>query len=106
MITAKTIIQIVLFCIVSLESSASAADLAEREGFEPPSRKAGSGFQDRRNRPLCHLSSLLEGNELMPNAAKQCARARTTAARRSSHAPSTWQPGYSSIQSSHPAQFS
>ena len=30
--------------------------LAEREGFEPPDRKPVNGFQDRRIRPLCHLS--------------------------------------------------
>lgn len=29
--------------------------LAEREGFEPPGLTP-NGFQDRRNRPLCHLS--------------------------------------------------
>jgi hypothetical protein len=30
--------------------------LAEREGFEPPEDKALNGFQDRRFRPLSHLS--------------------------------------------------
>lgn len=29
---------------------------AEREGFEPPEPLGSTGFQDRRNRPLCHLS--------------------------------------------------
>jgi hypothetical protein len=30
--------------------------MAEREGFEPPVRETDNGFQDRRIRPLCHLS--------------------------------------------------
>ena len=30
--------------------------LAEREGFEPPEPVRFNGFQDRRIRPLCHLS--------------------------------------------------
>src|ERR1051325_5262759 len=38
------------------------SSLAEREGFEPPSPiSQGSGFQDRRNRPLCHLSGAWQG---------------------------------------------
>ena len=31
--------------------------LAEREGFEPPEVLPFNGFQDRRDRPLCHLSN-------------------------------------------------
>lgn len=34
-------------------------NLAEREGFEPPDPVPRvNGFQDRRNRPLCHLSGV------------------------------------------------
>src|SRR5438445_11169564 len=41
----------------SIRLSVRSTGLAEREGFEPPSPiSQGSGFQDRRNRPLCHLS--------------------------------------------------
>ena len=31
-------------------------NMAEREGFEPPGRGTPNGFQDRRFRPLSHLS--------------------------------------------------
>ena len=37
---------------------ASPQYLAEGEGFEPPVGRAHNGFQDRRNRPLCHPSLL------------------------------------------------
>src|SRR2546426_6830372 len=41
--------------------------LAEREGFEPPSPiSQGSVFQDRRNRPLCHLSGWQGGRDSNP----------------------------------------
>ena len=34
--------------------------LVEREGFEPPEPITQSfGFQDQRNKPLCHLSILI-----------------------------------------------
>ena len=33
-------------------------DLPEREGFEPPEPKGLNGFQDRRFRPLSHLSNI------------------------------------------------
>ena len=33
--------------------------LAEGEGFEPPKAFSLSGFQDRRDRPLCHPSGFL-----------------------------------------------
>ena len=32
--------------------------MAEGEGFEPPKVFSLSGFQDRRDRPLCHPSSI------------------------------------------------
>ncbi len=32
-------------------------NLAEGEGFEPPKVLSLNGFQDRRDRPLCHPSS-------------------------------------------------
>ena len=35
--------------------------MAEREGFEPRSRFTHNGFQDRRNRPLCHPPDDLAG---------------------------------------------
>src|SRR5437870_4246125 len=34
------------------------AEMAEGEGFEPPKVFSLSGFQDRRDRPLCHPSGL------------------------------------------------
>ncbi len=39
-----------------LECAGLRFNLAEREGFEPP-EVALNGFQDRRIRPLCHLSA-------------------------------------------------
>ena len=40
--------------------------IEEREGFEP-SELAFNGFQDRRNRPLCHLSAPFYFTGLRPN---------------------------------------
>lgn len=34
-------------------------ELPEREGFEPPVPRRHNGFQDRRFRPLSHLSKFL-----------------------------------------------
>ena len=43
---------------------------AERKGFEPLEVVSLNGFQDRRNRPLCHLSEKdlpIWGAKVLPN---------------------------------------
>ena len=45
-----------LWLAYNLIKSAKISEMAEREGFEPPDVISINGFQDRRLKPLGHLS--------------------------------------------------